>query len=405
MNYLDAVEWLYGTQLYGVKLGLENAWRIVRAMGIDLTALKFIHVAGTNGKGSVCAMLEAICREAGLKTGLFTSPHLVTFRERMRVNGDLISEEDVAARLTAIRNLVIGWDHSPTFFEITTALALDHFQRARVDVVVLETGLGGRLDATNIVTPLVSVLTPIDFDHQHWLGETIAKIAAEKAGIIKPGVPVVSALQLDDAASLIRQVAFQRGVRLHFVKEPVENLRVGLAGSHQHWNAALAIHALDHSGLEIPLDAVTRGLAGVIWPGRFQQIEDRIVLDGAHNPAGARCLAQTWREVFGEEKATLILGMLTDKDLRGVFAGLLPLAARVIVVPVRSPRSCAAADLHRVVRELAPEFECAIAPELQHALRAALTFDERILVAGSLFLVGEALALLHDEPVAEVSAQ
>ena len=405
MNYGDAVEWLYGTQLYGVKLGLENAWRIVRAMGIDLTELKFIHVAGTNGKGSVCAMLDAICRAAGLKTGLFTSPHLVTFRERIRVNGDLISEEDVAARLTAIRNLIIGWDHSPTFFEITTALALAHFQEARVEVVILETGLGGRLDATNIVTPLVSVLTPIDFDHQYWLGNTIAEIAAEKAGIIKHGVPVVSALQLDDAASFIRHVAFQREARLHFVKEPVENLQVGLAGSHQRWNAALAIHALDHSGLEIPLEAVTRGLAGVVWPGRFQQVEERIVLDGAHNPAGARCLAQTWREVFGEEKATLILGMLTDKDLRGVCAGLLPLAARILAVPVHSPRSCAATDLQRAVRGLAPEIECAVAPELQHALRAALTFDERVLVAGSLFLVGEALALLHDEPATEVSAQ
>jgi len=405
VNFGQAVEWLYGTQLHGVKLGLENARRLIRALGIDLTGLKFIHVAGTNGKGSVCAMLDAICREAGLKTGLFTSPHLITFRERIQVNGEMISEEDVAATLTAVRNLVSSWDHSPTFFEITTALALAHFQEARVDVVILETGLGGRLDATNIVTPLVSVLTPIDFDHQQWLGETIVEIAAEKAGIIKPGVPVVSAPQFDDAAAFVRHIAFQRGARLRFVKEPVENLRVGLAGSHQRWNAALAIETLDHSALEIPLDAITRGLAGVVWPGRFQQVEGRFVLDGAHNPASARCLARTWREVFGDEKATLILGMLADKDLRGVCAALLPLAARVLAVSVRGPRGCAAAEVRRIVRELAPELECAIAPKLPNALCVALALRERILVAGSLFLVGETLALLHDEPVAEVSAQ
>jgi dihydrofolate synthase/folylpolyglutamate synthase len=405
VNFGQAVEWLYGTQLHGVKLGLENTRRLIRALGIDLGALKFIHVAGTNGKGSVCAMLDAICREAGLKTGLFTSPHLITFRERIQVNGELITEDEVAATLTAIRDLVSSWDHSPTFFEIATALALLHFQEVRVDVVILETGLGGRLDATNIVTPLVSVLTPIDLDHQRWLGETIVEIAAEKAGIIKPNVPVVSAPQSDDAAAFVRHIAFQRGARLHFVKEPVKNLRVGLAGSHQRWNAALAIQTLDHSALEIPLDAVTHGLAGVVWPGRFQCIEGRLVLDGAHNPAGARCLALTWREVFGDEQATLILGMLEDKDLRGVCEALLPLAARVLAVPVRSPRGCAAAEVHRVVGELAPDLECAIAPKLPHAVRVALALRERTLVAGSLFLVGETLALLQDESVAEVSAQ
>jgi dihydrofolate synthase/folylpolyglutamate synthase len=405
VNFGQAVEWLYGTQLHGVKLGLENTRRLIRALGINLAALKFIHVAGTNGKGSVCAMLDAICREAGLKTGLFTSPHLITFRERIRVNGELISEEDVAATLTAIRDLVSSWDHLPTFFEITTALALAHFQETRPDVAILETGLGGRLDATNVVTPLISVLTTIDFDHQRWLGDTIVEIAAEKAGIIKAGVPVVSAPQPEEAAAFIRHIAFQRGARLHFIKEPMEDVHVALAGSHQRWNAALAVQALHQMGLAISLNAVTRGLGGVVWPGRFQQIEQRIVLDGAHNPAGARCLAQTWDEVYGDEKATLILGMLADKDLRGVCAELLPLAARVLAVPVRSPRGCAAADVHRIVRELAPELECAIAPKLPHAVRVALALRERTLVAGSLFLVGEALALLHDEPATEVSAQ
>jgi dihydrofolate synthase/folylpolyglutamate synthase len=405
VNYAEAVDWLYGTQLHGIKLGLDNTWRLVRALGIEVGRMKFIHVAGTNGKGSVCAMLDAICRAAGSRTGLFTSPHLITFRERIRVDGELIGEEEVAARLSAICDLVANWDHSPTFFEITTALALAHFQAAGADLVVLETGMGGRLDSTNIVTPLVSVLTPIDLDHQQFLGFTIANIAGEKAGIIKPGVPVVSAPQPEDAAFVLRHVAHERGAPLHFVSEPVKDLAVGLAGSHQRWNAALAIHALDHAGLEIPLPAIARGLAEVVWPGRFHQLPDNLVLDGAHNPAAGRRLVQTWREVFGERKATLVLGVLRDKDLPAICAALLPLAARVITVTVQNPRASSAEELCQVIHGLTPDFNCAAAPDLRRALRAANIVRDPILVAGSLFLVGETLALLHDEPACEVSAQ
>ena len=405
MNFTNAVEWLYGTQLYGIALGLDNTRRLVKALDIDVGRMRFIHVAGTNGKGSVCAMLDAICREAGLRTGLFTSPHLVTFRERVRVSGELIGEEDVAAILTRIHDLVANWKNAPTFFEITTALALAHFDQTGVEIVILETGLGGRLDATNIVNPLVSVLTPIDFDHQQFLGSTLAAIAAEKAGIIKPGVPVASVPQADEAAAFIAHVAFQRGSALHIVREPVSHLAIGLAGSHQRWNAALAIHALDHAGLDIPLDAISRGLASVAWPGRFHRIDERTFLDGAHNPAAARCLVETWRETFGEEKATIVLSLLADKDVRGVCTALLPIAARIITVAVQSPRGSSASELQHIVREIAPALECAPAGSLRHALRTAGTLPERVLVTGSLFLVGETLAFLHDEQAEEVSAQ
>ena len=405
MIFSEAVEWLYGTQVHGIRPGLETTWRLVDALRVDPARMKFIHVAGTNGKGSVCAMLDAICRAAGLKTGLFTSPHLITFRERIRVNGEMIGEAEVAARLTAIRELSAGWNPAPTFFEITTVLALAHFQNARVEIVVLETGMGGRLDSTNIVIPLVAVLTPIDLDHERWLGATLAEIAAEKAGIIKPFIPVVTAPQAEEVAAVLKHTAFERRALLHEVRSPIENVSLGLAGAYQRWNAALAIHALDHARLDIPLDAITRGLASVSWPGRFQQIGERMTLDGAHNPAAARCLVETWREVFGEAKATLVLGVLRDKNLRGICETLLPIAARIIAVAVQNPRSSSAEEICQTARTIAPDFPCLPTASLGGALASANTYSEKILVAGSLFLVGETLAFLHNEGPGEVSVQ
>ena len=405
MTFSEAVEWLYGTQVHGIRPGLETTWRLVDALRIDPARMKFIHVAGTNGKGSVCAMLDAICRAAGLKTGLFTSPHLITFRERIRVDGEMIGEDEVAARLTAIRNLSASWNPAPTFFEITTALALAYFQSARAEIVVLDTGMGGRLDSTNIVKPLVTVLTPIDLDHERWLGATLAEIALEKAGIIKPFVPVVSARQPEEVAAVLKHSAFERRALLHEIQSPVEHVSIGLAGGYQRWNAALAIHALDHARLDIPLEAITSGLASVTWPGRFQRIGERMILDGAHNPAAARCLVETWREVFGEAKATLVLGILQDKNLRGICETLLPIAARIIAVPVQNPRSSFAEEICQTARSIAPDFPCIPSASLSGALASANTYSEPILIAGSLFLVGETLAFLRDEKTGEVSVQ
>lgn len=404
MNYAAAVDWLYGTQLHGIRLGLETTWRLLEALGVEPARRRFVHVAGTNGKGSVCAMLDAVSRAAGIRTGLFTSPHLVRFPERIRLNGQEISEEAVAAGLTRIRERTAGWEYSPTFFEITTALALAWFQEQDADLVILETGLGGRLDATNVVTPLVSVLTPIDFDHQQWLGPTLADIAREKAGIIKPGVPVVSAPQPEAAAAVFRAVAAGQGAPLHWVNAPLAYLAVGLAGRHQRWNAALAVAALEAARLEVPPDAITGGLASVQWPGRFQRLGKRIVLDGAHNPASARQLVETWSDEFGTEKATLILGVLQDKDVRGLCSAILPVASRVICVPVQSPRTTAPADLARLIGSLS-EIQCETAPSMAAAMEAAATHPEPVLVAGSLFLVGEALSHWKKLPPPKPSAQ
>ena len=408
MSYDEAVAWLYATQLHGIHLGLENIQRLVEGLGITVSGVdapKFLHVAGTNGKGSTCAMLDACCRAAGLRTGLFTSPHLLTFRERMRLDGAMISEDEVAAGLSEIRALTEDWEHAPTFFEITTALALAWFQRRGAEVVVLETGLGGRLDATNVVTPAVSVLTPIDMDHRQWLGDSLAAIAIEKAGIIKPGVPVVTGPQADEVRVVIVQIAMWRGAELHLVVSPLRGMEIALAGSHQRWNAALAVHALEVAGLDISSGAIAQGLRSVEWPGRFQQITPRIVLDGAHNPASARRLAETWREMFGEKRATLILGILADKDVRGICEALLPVAGRIVTVPVQNPRSATPQEICHAIGQVAPRQECIAARDLPAALRIAESMGRRMLITGSLFLIGEALAHFQAGEVRETSAQ
>ena len=408
MSYDEAVAWLYATQLHGIHLGLENIQRLVEGLGITVSGVdapKFLHVAGTNGKGSTCAMLDACCRAAGLRTGLFTSPHLLTFRERMRLDGAMISEHEVAAGLSEIRALTEEWEHAPTFFEITTALALAWFQQRGAEVVVLETGLGGRLDATNVVTPAVTVLTPIDMDHRQWLGDSLAAIAIEKAGIIKPGVPVVTGPQADEVRVVIVQIAMWRGAELNLVMSPLLNAEIALAGSHQRWNAALALHALEVAALGVTGEAVAEGLRTVEWPGRFQEITPRIVLDGAHNPASARRLAETWREMYGEKRATLILGILADKDVRGICEALLPVAGRILAVPVQNPRAATSQEICRAIGEVAPRQECIAVRDLPAAIRIAGSMERRTLITGSLFLVGEALAHFQAGERRETSAQ
>jgi dihydrofolate synthase/folylpolyglutamate synthase len=404
VTFEEAVRWLYSTQLFGIKLGLENMERLWTAVesALETSGTEppcFIHVAGTNGKGSVCAMLDSILRAAEIRTALYTSPHLVTFRERARIDGEMISEQEVAAGLTRIRGLIAGWEPPPTFFEITTALALGWFRERRARAIVLETGLGGRLDATNIVSPAVSILTEIAHDHEKYLGSTLTEIAHEKAGIIKPGVPVVSAPQTDEVCEVIERTAEKAGSALQFVERPWMEGAVGLAGTHQKWNAALAMLALRTGGRRSALLAAAAprakaGLERVQWPGRFQRADERFVLDGAHNPAAAKQLAATWRESFGAAKATLILGVMRDKDVRGVCAALAPIAARVFTVTVQNPRSTSAPELAAVMRRVTPEVEVREFGTLSDALAEAPPHAELGLVAGSLFLVGEALVAL-----------
>jgi dihydrofolate synthase/folylpolyglutamate synthase len=398
-SYKEELAWLYGLQLFGIKLGLESIQRLIDALHLDLGGGRVVHVAGTNGKGSLCAMIDSICRAAGYRTGLFTSPHLVTFRERIKVNGEMISENFVAENLRAIRHLVRDWDPHPTFFEIATALALRQFSEAKVDIIILETGMGGRLDATNAVQPNVSVITPIDLDHQKWLGDSIEKIAAEKAGIIKPYVPVVSAAQLPEAARVLRDRTAECEAPLQFVAEAYSGA-ISLAGEHQKQNAALAIAALRVAKIEINEAAIVRGLESVEWPARFQRWDERTIIDGAHNPSGAKILAQTWREMFGEERASLILAVLADKDADSICRALAPIAQRVLLPQIRTERALAPKEFAKILSSSTPLLPYSITASLSDALEEARKESAPILITGSLHFAGEALATLQGVPAA-----
>jgi dihydrofolate synthase / folylpolyglutamate synthase len=400
-KYSEILNWLYGTQNRGVKLGLENVRTLLRAMRDPQQSLACIHVAGTNGKGSVCAMLAAICREMGLRTGLFTSPHLVRYNERIRINSEAISNDQIVARLAPIRQMVQNWSHPPTFFELSTALAFQHFRQEQADIVILETGLGGRLDATNVVQPLVSVLTSIDLDHERILGNTVAEIAGEKAGIIKAGAPVVSLSQYPEVRVVFENATRRVGTQLHWVEEPLTDWTIGLPGQHQKLNAALALKALALAGVNPNETTARTGLAGVSWPGRFQAVEPRLILDGAHNPPASRQLAKTWREVFGSDRATIVFGGLRDKRLIDMLTELTEIAERFVFVPVRSDRGENPENLSTPT-----PVPATVAESLLSGLRIARRYTAPILVTGSLYLVGEALALIDPSwGYFEVSAQ
>jgi dihydrofolate synthase/folylpolyglutamate synthase len=447
VNYREALAWLYSLQRFGIKLGLENSRRLFQALGCSGVCVKrrapgtsaptprIVHVAGTNGKGSVCAMIDAILRAQGIRSGLFTSPHLVTFRERIQINGELISEEAVTNGLTLIRDLIAEWEPHPTFFEVTTGLALKHFSENNIDIAVLETGLGGRLDATNALVSDVAVITSIALDHQKWLGENLTEIAAEKAGIIKGNTPVVSAAQAAEAEKVIRARAAQCGASLQFILEPYEESPIALRGSYQQQNAALAIAALravrstirtessrgeidppllhcSATGLSVP--AIARGLAAVKWPARFQAWDERTIIDGAHNPAAAHVLAQTWRETLGPERATLILAVLSDKDLPGVCQALAPISDFVLLPHIRSQRAASPDELAKIFKSVASVGSAgaspagnhsgcptiSITPSISDALDSARARPNRILLTGSLHFAGEALAFLQGKPAA-----
>jgi len=414
VKYKEALAWLYSLQRFGIKLGLENIRRLITEMHVDLGGARVIHVAGTNGKGSVCAMIDSICRAQKYRTGLFISPHLVTFRERIRIDGEIISENEVAAGLTSIRKLVADWEPHPTFFEIATALALKHFTEAKIDVVILETGLGGRLDATNAVQSNVTVITPIALDHEKWLGDSLEKIANEKAGIIKAQTPVVSAPQLPDAEKVIRARATECEAPFEFVEQVYDKSPIALRGEHQKLNAAIAIAAIRAANVEIDEAAVTRGLATVEWPGRFQCWDKRTVIDGAHNPAAARILTQTWREIFGDERATLILAIFSDKDLHGICEALAPIANSVLLPKIRSERAADSEELAKIFERIASVCRpgaspagnrsgcptISIASSFAEALELARAKSNPILITGSLHFAGEALARLQGKPAA-----
>lgn len=408
LTYPEAIQFLFGLQSFGAQLGLENARRLAELCGNPHTNLHFIHVAGTNGKGSTCAMLDAIYRAAGRKVGLFTSPHLVSFRERLQVNRQLIAEADVVHLVEEFRAMLepLPTEGHPTFFEVVTVMAMRYFATQRCDLVIWETGLGGRLDATNIVTPLASVITTLDLDHQQWLGHTLAHIAAEKAGIIKPQVPAVVALPAPEALEVIQKKATQQNAPLTLVAPGDEHfatvgrIRLNLLGEHQQLNAAVAVATVRQLSTRLPVsnDAITKGLETVHWPGRLQRVRrtpaTEILLDGAHNPSGARTLRAALEKYFPRQPRTLVLGLLADKDWREICHILAPGCERIIATRLDSNRTAdpkAIADWCAQVQPSAVVLECDSLPAaLQLSQHDALT-----VLTGSLHFVGQAMELLN----------
>lgn len=417
MDYTEALSWLYGVQQFGIKPGLDNTRKLLKALQLPGSGQQFLHVAGTNGKGSTCAFMDGILRCGGQRTGLFTSPHLIQFRERIRLGGQMIPEDEVAQSLSALRCLVADWQPHPTFFELTLALALDWFDRAGAEYVVLETGMGGRLDSTNAVKPVVTVITPVAMDHQQWLGDTLGKIAAEKAGIIKPGIPVISAPQEPEAEEILRSAAAAAGAPLQFVQQPWTASPLPLCGGHQQWNAATAVAAIGASGCLLAPGAIPEGLAQTVWPARFQRLSGgKLVIDGAHNPHSIARLITTWQEQYGLAPTGVIFGAVEGKDHRQSLSLLSRITRRITFVTVHSPRAIPAAGLAREWTEVVPGIPCQTSDNLQELLQewglnqsagmapqAATSHPPAphpdappVLLCGSLYLCGEVLAIFRN---------
>ncbi|MEK6699845.1 MAG: folylpolyglutamate synthase/dihydrofolate synthase family protein [Nitrospirota bacterium] len=435
MSYQQTIEYLFGLQKHGIKFGLTNSYALMELMGGPHTRFRSAHIAGTNGKGSTAAFLAGMLRAAGRRVGLYTSPHLVSFTERIRINGAQISEGRVVELAERIRKgcRLLGSGEgpgpfSPTFFEVTTALAFTYFAEEGVDLAVVETGMGGRLDSTNVVTPLVSVITNIDLDHTEFLGNSLEEIAREKAGIIKRGIPVVTGASRPEAVGVIEGTAAGLSAPLYClgrdfraehiapgqpqsfdyqgIKQPYDALTVRMLGRHQIDNACLALAAaecMNEAGLVLPEAAMRRGLEQTAWEGRLERVSRKpdIYLDGAHNPASARALARTIGDMKREyRKVILVIGILADKDFRGILSELAPIADRVVVTKPQYSRAMDLPALAMEIRRLHDSVDTGdtVAKAVAQA-RDMASPDDLILIAGSLYVVGDArAALVQDAP-------
>ncbi len=431
----DPLSYLFGLEQFGIKFGLENMSALGERLHHPERAFRSVHVAGTNGKGSVTAMVETALRVAGHRAARYTSPHLVDLTERFAIDGRAVTTDQLAAVVadlrTAIEDLLADGTLPTqlTFFEVTTAAAFELFRRAGVEVAVIEVGLGGRLDATNVIRPEATAITSIAFDHQRYLGSTLGEIAIEKAGIIKPRIPVVVGDLAPEAARAIQQVADERGAEVIRASEGVHVVRlkpdatngaaddathdtkvrlttpvrdygeivIGLRGAHQIGNALVAVRLLEtinDLGVAVSPEAIVAGLARPSWPGRLDlhRMKDgrEVLLDAAHNPAGAAALASYLREQAGPPRP-LVFAVLSDKDIDEMLRMLLPHISHIVVTRVSSPRSADPADLARRARGIALHVPALVESSPAAALAAAWRISPRIVVAGSIFLLGDVL--------------
>jgi dihydrofolate synthase/folylpolyglutamate synthase len=421
-------EWLDSLELFGMKLGLETIGRLAEALGHPERLYPVVHIAGTNGKGSVAAMMSTALTAAGHRAGRYTSPHLVRVEERAAIDGRSVDPAAFDRALARVRATAttLATDHQPTYFEITTATSFEIFRDAAVDVAVIEVGLGGRYDATNIVAPTVTVITSIDFDHEAHLGTTLEAISAEKAGIVKPGVPVVaghlppSALDVvrraaslarapltvaDDASEVTARHAGDGRVEVHIRTRRGEYgpALLGLRGRHQAQNAAVAVLALEacgERGIEAPPEAIVRGLTEARWPARLDLIDlgGRLLLvDGAHNASGAQALADYLRETY-PAGLPLVFGVMADKALLPMLTALSPWARPLILTQAPGRRAADPEALAEVARALADPPEVLVERDVSRALELAWQRGNVAAVAGSLYLAGDVLARMGRAP-------
>ncbi len=428
LSYEEALDSIYSLTDYEVKPQYRYApdvhdptrpARLLALMGDPHRGYPTIHIAGTKGKGSVAAICASALRAAGLRTGLYTSPHLQSFRERIQVDGCQIRPAEFASLVSEIWPSVLQVEGTTTF-EATTTLAFLHFARRQVEVAAIEVGLGGRLDATNVVAPLVSVITSLDYDHTHLLGETLEEIAAEKGGIIKPGVPVISAAQPEKALAVLETIAGERGAPLTVIGrdwwydieemnldwqtfragragEGGDAYRLSLLGEHQAHNATVALAALDVAQRHVPAlsaDAIRSGLAEVEWPGRFQILHRRptVVVDGAHTGLSARHLRSTLETLFPNRRLILVFGVTADKDVPRIIRELVPAADQIIATASTHPRAAPPAEVHQQLEQQG--FAAVQCPSVSAALALAWEMagpEDVICFAGSVFVAGEAL--------------
>jgi dihydrofolate synthase / folylpolyglutamate synthase len=403
----SAVEYLFGLEQFGIKFGLENISTLLAHLGHPERAFRTLHVGGTNGKGSVTAMADAALRAAGHRSARYTSPHLVELNERFVIDGRAVADDDLVAAIDDVRGAIAELRATgalqvvPTFFETTTAVAFELFRRAAVEIAVIEVGLGGRLDATNVLTPMAAAITSIGLDHEQYLGGTLREIAIEKAGIIKPGVPVVVGSLPPEAQQAIESVARERAAPIVAAGEDTLRRSVdaplALRGAHQRGNAAVAAALLeiaDAGGVAVPRAAVRAGLTTVSWPGRLdlRRFADgrEALLDAAHNPDGAAALAAYLAETW-PDKPPLVFAAMADKNARGMFRALLPTIGALVLTRASNARSADPARLAQEAREIAPSLPIVVERDLPDALNAAWRCARRIVVAGSIFLLGDVL--------------
>ncbi len=420
--YRNCLETLYSLRRYGIILGLDVIENILRKLGDPQKNFKTIHVAGTNGKGSVASTLSTILIHRGFRVGLYTSPHLVRFNERICINNHPVSDENVVRAYEAVKAVHLG-SREPTFFEFSTAMAFYEFGRHKVDWAIVETGMGGRLDATNVATPDLVIITNISLEHKFFLGNTISDITREKGGIIKKGVPVVTGVTQKQAVSILKSIAESQSAPFYRYKDAFRvrknrnatfnyygidhvwrRLRTGLSGGHQLHNAALVLAAcelLNNNGSNLTLANIKYGLEENKWPGRLEIVSNSplILLDGAHNFIAARYLAKYLSENLSRRNITMVIGILDDKPYKAMLKDLLPYCKKVILTRPKIDRALAPEKLYEIAAQMMSDIH--IIPDIDKAIAYAVenaSPEDAICIAGSLYVVGEAKEFFEKRP-------